>query len=75
MALSGDVLGLALKAAVDSVPVPPGGADDAYRQDVFKAMGAAIVSHITSSAVVIVPNVTAVTPGPGISGPGSGTIT
>lgn len=55
MALNGDVLGLAMKAAVDAV------ADKTDRDALFKAMGNAIVNYITTNATVAVvtPGVTA----------------
>lgn len=73
MALSGDVLGDAIKAAVDA----QAGVDPTDRTALFRAIGGAIVTHITASAVVnttlAVASVTLVTPGVGSSGPGTGT--
>lgn len=71
MALNGIVLGDAIKAAIDV----QAGLDPDDRTALFRAMGNAIVTHITSSAVVVVTNVTLVQPGVGSSGPGTGTIT
>jgi hypothetical protein len=75
MAMSGDILGDAILAAVDAVPTPPGAVT--FRRDLFRALAAAIVAHITTQAVVsttvAVTNVSAVTPGVGVSGPGAGT--
>lgn len=39
-----------------------------------QAIADAVVTHITTSALVTVPSVSGVTPGPGASGPGTGTI-
>lgn len=50
MALSGDVLGDLMKAAVDALSE----GDKANRTKVFRAMGKAIVTHIQSSAQVAV---------------------
>lgn len=71
MALVGTALGDAMKAAVDAL-------SDAQKQDrsaVFRAMGTAIVTYITTNAVVAVnvASVSGVTPGPSPSGPGTGT--
>lgn len=70
MALDGDALGLAMKAAVDSLS----DADKRDRTKVFKAMGGAIVTYLVANTVVAVVSVSGVTPGGGLSGPGSGTI-
>lgn len=78
MAMSGSVLGVALKNAM-SISPNPGESMEAFRTRLFAAMGDAIVAHITSfaqvSSNVVVSSVTAVTPGPGVSGPGTGTAT
>ena len=69
---TGNVLGLAMKAAVD-------GLSDAQKKDrdeVFKAMGTAIIAHLIAngaSAVAVV-SVSGVTTGPGTSGPGLGNL-
>jgi hypothetical protein len=69
MAMNGDVLGDAIKAAVDAV------GDKTDRQALFRAIGAAIVTHITTQAAVTVTvtSVSGVTVGAGVSGPGAGT--
>lgn len=76
MAMSGPVLGDAIKAAIDALPPPAPGGMDAYRKQVFEAIGTAIVSHIQTyaavNAQVTVTSVAGVTPGPGASGPGTG---
>lgn len=46
--MNGDVLGLAMKAAVDGV------GDPKDRDALFKAMGAAIVAHIQANGLVTV---------------------
>lgn len=71
MALNGDALGLAMKAAVDGLS----DADKADRTAVFKAMGNAITVYLVTNTVVVVTSVAGVTPGVGVSGPGTGTIT
>jgi nucleoid-associated protein YgaU len=75
---TGNVLGDAVKAAIDAIP-------EDQRSDrtlVFRAMGTAIINHIIAngaSAVqisgqpVAVGSVTLVVPGVGASGPGAGT--
>jgi hypothetical protein len=75
MAMSGAVLGPALKSAVDAIgpPVPPETVEQ-YRDRLFRALGDAIVAHITTNAVVTVASVSGVTPGPGVSGAGAGTV-
>lgn len=69
MALSGAVLGEAMRAAIDGV------GDKTDRHALFRAMADAIVAHITANATltVTVVSVSGVTPGPGVSGPGAGT--
>ncbi len=72
MAMNGDLLGLAMKAAIDGV------GDKTDRNALFKALGGAIVAHIEANAVVSGPvtvtSVSGVTAGPGASGPGTGTL-
>lgn len=68
MAMNGNVLGDAIKAAIDAV------GDKTDRQAIFRALGDAIVTHITANAsvTVTVASVSGVTVGAGTSGPGSG---
>ncbi|HEY6018424.1 MAG TPA: hypothetical protein VIY48_00535 [Candidatus Paceibacterota bacterium] len=71
MALSGTLLGDAIKSSID-------GLTDAQKQDrtqLFEAMGTAIVNYIKTNALVTVAvaSVSGVTPGGGASGPGTGT--
>jgi hypothetical protein len=74
MAMSGDVLGELIKGNIDALT-------DDQKKDrdlLFKAMGAAIVSHIETAAqisgiIVTVVSVAGVTVGAGVSGPGTGT--
>lgn len=68
MALNGNDLGDALMTAVTGA----GAAGD--RQAIFRAMGNTIVNYIKSNAQVLVASVSGVTPGPGASGTGTGTI-
>lgn len=70
MALSGDALGLAIKAAVDALSAE----EAADREELFKTMGNAIVSYLVANAVVTVTSVSGVTTGPSASGPGTGSI-
>lgn len=72
MAMNGDALGDAMKAAVDAA-VSGGGEVD--RQAMFRALGTAIVTYITANAVVVVASVSGVTTGVSASGPGAGTVT
>lgn len=67
MALNGDVLGLAIKAAVQAAAA----ANPADRDAMFKAMGNAIVTHLKTLGVIVV----VVSTGPGAPGGGTGTIT
>jgi enoyl-CoA hydratase/carnithine racemase len=69
MALSGAALGTALKAALDAV------SDKTDREEIFEAMGTAIVNYLKANAQVVVASVSGVTTGGGVSGPGTGTIT
>lgn len=68
MAMNGDTLGAAMKAAVDAV------SDKTDRDALFKAIGGAIVAHIQGNAQVNVTSVSGVTAGSAASGPGTGTI-
>ena len=49
--------------------------DSETLDDFAQALAEAIVEEITTNAVVVVASVTAVTPGVGVSGPGTGTVT
>lgn len=69
LAGTGDILGDAIRAAIDATP------DKTDRSAIFRAIGNAIVAHIIANGVVAVASVTGVTPGGGVSGPGTGTIT
>jgi hypothetical protein len=75
MALNGTVLGDLMRAAVDAAVASTPAAGTAQRQAVFRALGDAIVAHITSAATVTVTvaSVSGVTVGAGVSGPGAGT--
>lgn len=69
MALNGDTLGDAIKAAIDGLDPE----DKTDRTQLFRAMGAAIVAHIQGSAVVSV-NVTTTGNSTNQAGSGTGTI-
>lgn len=70
MALDGNALGQAIKAAVSAVEDPANN-----RDELFEAMGTAIVNYIVANAQVVVASVTGVSSGVSTSGPGTGTIT
>jgi hypothetical protein len=70
MAMDGDVLGQALKAAVSAAAA----SDPSDRDAMFRAMGNAIVNHLRvyGQVNVTVISVSGVTTGAGVSGPGTG---
>ncbi len=71
MALSGDTLGIALKAAVDALVVSQvAQMTDAEELNYWKAIGNEIVDHITTSALV---STTVATPDT-LTGTGTGTV-
>ncbi len=67
---TGPVLGVAIKGAIDSLTDE----QKANRDELFRAMGEAIISHLLANgtAAVSVVSVTGVTVGAGVSGPGIG---
>ncbi len=71
--MNGDILGAALMSAVnDAIALHPQ-AGDAQRAEIWKKIGNAIVTHVRlASVTVTVASVSGVTPGVGISGPGTG---
>lgn len=75
MPMNGNVLGDAMRAAIEALGSNPS------KQDFWRAVGGAVVSHVTGNAVVSstvtipVGGVTGVTAGAGVSGTGSGTAT
>jgi hypothetical protein len=69
--LSANRLGDAMRAAVHAVPV----SSPNYQQEIFRAMAQTIISEIIAYGVVAVTSVSGVTSGPGVSGPGVGSIT
>lgn len=75
MALNGALLGDQIRAAIDTAIEAHRTADATQRQAIWRAIGTAIVAHITTNAVVSVnvASVSGVTVGAGISGPGLGT--
>ena len=74
---SGNVLGLAIAAAIiaDNGPVTP--AEQLVIENKWKLIATEIVNHFVAqtqvTTTVAVASVSAVTPGPGVSGPGVGT--
>jgi ABC-type branched-subunit amino acid transport system substrate-binding protein len=78
MAMTGAGLAAARKAAKDAVPAPTANTAAAalvYATAMNTADSTAIVSYLTANMVVAVTvtSVTGVTPGAGVSGPGTGT--
>lgn len=75
MALNGIVLGDLIRANLDAAVAGHEAASEAQRIAIFRAIGEAIVTHITTAGTVAVNvvSVAGVTTGTGISGPGTGT--
>jgi len=71
MPLDGPTLGALMKANIDALALE----DKSDRDELFKALGKAVVAHITAAAVVNIVSVPGVQPGTGVSGPTTGTIT
>lgn len=67
MAMNGSALGTQIATAL-------GVAADPVAVAAWQSIANAIVTHITTNAVVTVASVSGVTPGPGVSGPGAGTV-
>lgn len=75
MPMNGIILGDAIRASVDAAVAGLDPSDSAaLREAVFRAIGAAVVAHVVANAQVIVVSVSGVTPGGGVSGPGTGTV-
>lgn len=75
MSMDAATMAAAVIAAVDAEdPKEIGETMDQYRLRIETARANAIISHITSSATIVVVSVSGVTPGPGVSGAGTGTI-
>lgn len=70
MPMNGDTLGAAIAGAINALPQ----ADKEDIVKVWKAVANQIVAHV-QTATVTVTSVSGVTPGGGVSGPGTGTIT
>lgn len=68
MALNANRLGDAMLTAVNAVSTKTD------RQALFRAMAAAIIAEFQVNGTVVVVSVSGVTTGPGVSGPGTGTI-
>lgn len=69
MPMTGPGLATAVKNAIAAIPQ-----DERTHDAIWDAIGAAIVSFIQANAVVTVASVSGVTTGPGVSGPGTGTV-
>jgi hypothetical protein len=68
---TGAVLGALIQSSIDSLSDE----EKRDRQKLFKAMGDAIIAHLLATAPnVAVVSVSLVTPGVGVSGPGTGTL-
>lgn len=72
--MNGIVLGDAIIASIDAAVAADPHASAAQRTAVWRAIGTAIVAHITANAQVNVISVSGVTVGAGVSGPGTGTV-
>lgn len=73
MVMDGDVLGAALLSAVDDAIALHPHAGTAQRAEIWRKIGNAIVTHVRlASVTVTVTSVSGVTPGVGVSGPGTG---
>lgn len=72
--MNGTQLGDEMLAAIDAAVAVTQTASQAQRVQIWRAIGTAIVAHITANAVVTVPFVTGVVAGGANSGPGSGTV-
>jgi len=73
MALNSAVLSTAIQAQLATRPeLANAGIDLSWMAN---AIAEAVVTHITTSAIVLIPSVSGVTTGSGVSGPGTGTIT
>lgn len=73
---TGPVLGAAILAAIDQAVAANPVTTPVQRQQIWTAVGNAIINHIVANGVaaVLVPSVSGVTPGPGVSGPGTGNL-
>lgn len=74
MAMNGDQLGDEMLAAIDATVAGQQQVSQAQRIAIWRAIGGAIVQHITTNAVVAVPFVSGVVAGGANSGPGTGTV-
>lgn len=66
-------LAAAIKTEVEAEFGTP--ADPVLAQKYHDAIARAVVNYIKANATVIIASVTGVTPGGGVSGPGTGTVT
>ena len=74
---TGTVLGQALWTAVKTSTsyTPPDAGAEAAGLATWTAFADALILHLVANSTVLVASVSGVTPGPGASGPGTGTIT
>jgi hypothetical protein len=73
MAMDGELLGAALMQAIDDAVAVHPTAGTAQRTEIWKKIGIAIVTHVRLATVTVtVASVSGVTPGGGVSGPGTG---
>lgn len=70
-----DPTGAALKAEIMANLATAGIAQPAEADAVWEAVAAAIVSYLIANTEVVVVSVSGVMAGPGVSGPGTGSIT
>lgn len=74
MPLNPALLGTQLLAAVDQAVAGSPVATPLQRKAIWDAIALAIITHIQVNGTVVVVSVSGVTVGPGVSGPGAGTI-
>lgn len=78
MPMVGAALGVLMKSKVDAAVAglasPIGQQNPAMRDAIYRALGEAIVEYIQTNATVAVASVSGVTPGGGVSGPGTGVV-
>lgn len=71
--MNGDVLGTALLTAIDLAVAEHPHAGPDQRAEIWKKIGNAIVDHVRLASVSVnIVSVSGVTPGAGVSGPGTG---
>lgn len=75
MALNGNTMGTQVANAIIALDPGMTQAQKDQLTTSWQSICAAIVTHITGNAQVVVTSVSGVTTGPGVSGPGTGTVT